>query len=70
MSLQYLPYRVVDMRYHTSGDYQILFSTNDLWEAITAAKESGGGATVIKVNEDGFSTVIFINDYDSDLGLR
>jgi hypothetical protein len=70
MSAHYLPYRIVDMRYHTNGDYQVLFSTNDRWEAITAAKESGGGATVIKVNEDGFETVVFINDYKNDLGLK
>lgn len=68
--MQYLPYRIVDMRYHLKGDYQVLFSTNDRWEAMTAAKESGGGATVVKMNEDGFETVIFINSYDTDLGLK
>ncbi|MDQ3633777.1 MAG: hypothetical protein M3405_04615 [Acidobacteriota bacterium] len=64
-----LPYRVVDMRYHTGTNFQVLFATCERWEAFTVAKESGGGATVIYVNEDGFETVLFINLYKINLGL-
>lgn len=55
-----LPYKVVDMRYHTGDDYQVMFATNDRWEAIEAAKDAGSKATVIKVNDDGFETVILL----------
>lgn len=63
-----LPYIVVDMRWHTGEDYQVLFATNERDEAITAARESGGGSTVIYSDEKD-ELVIFINDYQNDVGL-
>lgn len=74
-----LPYRVCDARYHSAaadaGDgesnYQVLFATNDRWEAISAAADSGGGACVVKINDDtGSDSVIFINEYGSQIDLK
>ncbi len=69
-----LPFRVCDARYHRvaygTSDFEVLFATNELWEAIAAAKDSGGGACVVRVDENGKESVIFINKYQSDLGLK
>lgn len=74
-----LPYRVCDARYHCAaadgGDgesnYQVLFATNERREAIAAAKDSGGGACVVQVDDDtGSQSVIFINRYDSQIDLK
>ena len=74
-----LPYRVCDARYHSvaagnggdgESDYQVLFATNERWEAIAAARDSGGGACVVLVESDTKSeSVIFINEYDSQIPL-
>lgn len=71
-----LPYRVCDARYHyvaagiNGSAYQVLFATNERWEAIAVAKDSGAGATVVYVNEKNIESVIFINKYRSDLSLQ
>jgi hypothetical protein len=48
-----LPYRVVDLRWHTGGDFQVLFASGERSEAISVARDSGNGATVIFVDEKG-----------------
>ncbi len=60
-----LPVRVCNSRYHSSGvsTYQVLFATNERWEAIAAAKDSGDGATVVYVDQDNIESVIFVNKY-------
>ncbi len=72
-----LPYRVCDAHYHISDkdgggrEYQVLFATNERWEAIAAARDSGGGACVVQVRGDtGSESVIFINDYGSQIDLK
>ncbi len=57
------------MRYHLDGDYQVLFATNEQWEAIMVAQDSGDGATVIRV-DNMEEAVLFINSYRTDLGLE
>lgn len=74
-----LPYRVCDARYHSAaagdgGDesnYQVIFATNDRWEAIAAARDSGGGACVVQVEDNtGSESVIFINEYGAEIDLK
>jgi hypothetical protein len=71
-----LPYRVCDARYHSSAssingsDFQVLFATNERWEAIAAAKDAGCGAYVVCVDENSNESVIFVNKYRFDLSLQ
>lgn len=59
------PFRVCDACYHRaargSNNFEVLFATNELWEAIAMAKDSGDGACVVCVDENGKESVIFIN---------
>lgn len=64
-----LPYRVVDERWHTSGDFQILFASGELNEAIAVARDSGGGATVVFADGEENEPAIFIAGYAHDLSL-
>jgi hypothetical protein len=66
-----MDYLVIDAGYNFGKeDADILFATNDKYEAIEAAKDFGQGTVVVFIDEKGNKQRIFTATYESDLAVR
>ncbi len=71
-----LPYRVCDARYHcvaagiNGSDFQVLFTTKRAVGSDCGGKRRWVRACVVRIDENGNESVIFVNKYRFDLCLN
>jgi hypothetical protein len=63
-----MKYQVVDSRYISDKDANVMYASNDKQESILVAGEIGSGTVVVR-NEDGLEEIVYRTGYKRDLGL-
>ena len=64
-----MQYEVIDPRYFSNKDTNVMFASNDKQEAIFVADEIGAGTVVVRCDESGLREIVYIASYKSDLSL-
>ena len=64
-----MEFQVIDSRYFSDKNTNVMFATSEKQEAIIIANEIGSGTVVVQIDESGLKEIVYISGYKTELGL-